>query len=926
MISESTMPCYKYLARAVNDEPAQLELARAFIVNFESRGFDREETLFRYSTLTHYTIGKEDVVPIYQYHGSILPPEEYAAKVMADKDVKKRRSCQSYCKSVNKNFSSLCKLCPFSDEYCNAYIEREYELLRYVSQSSENLSKFMKIADRTVFRSYVDFASDISVDKPAVVPLLKEIYHLIATRGNVFFMSADTTSERFTQIRQAVVMSFTKDYPGFKDVLAVNPRVLNVMWKITVENIMNSVNLSDSDVEQIVANIKEGVTEKPSDKNEGSGYDIFSFFEDMMEPSNEEMQKPSKDSEAVVLEAPAEPLDTPSDDFPVHDEANAEHISEIPVDEAVSDNAPAIEAPQDNETSLESPDMEIEPVGGQDKLVEPVSEESARSVPQEPKKEETAQQSPTVTSDGLFVPADDPEENRFPFKEDESEDDDTSDSEPPVSKEDDKKADGEAVVATEEESRKKEDASKKNWGEIMESSMMTIKDDESGDGEDSEQQEATSKQTQNTDADSVSDDIESTEKKSSAGEDDDAVDAKTEVKKVDFEPQNKIEVSVTLDRSPILHTPCLTEKAIKTLFYPYADVDKKAAVSILKRRLLAIEVIFTETGVPYYLMWVPGLSRYLYVDAFHVPESLATIFKHNSIVKVIYQPYYLYSLLRLADIRPKNIYSIYSVDLMLHPVSVPTEYDRLMYVYLKECNYLAQVKSGLEWLDDMLVAMQGYDYVYDYQTRSITKSSYKDFTGILLRDEVLGTSFMRSVFLNDDGFLFDYDPDGFVVFNTEYEPTPIKTGFMVTYSIDKDDLSKEQSGKLFMDSLKELADKGKLRKFDLYLIYITGHTMKVYVDMRCYELLTTLLQNYFNRYAMSHKLEKFTLRSEHRRCDPVGKSYIPVRVKIPKKMSEVLDTLITANAKITVPESRVKGPQKAYKPIMNRIKKAITDK
>lgn len=341
----------------------------------------------------------------------------------------------------------------------------------------------------------------------------------------------------------------------------------------------------------------------------------------------------------------------------------------------------------------------------------------------------------------------------------------------------------------------------------------------------------------------------------------------------------------------------------------YSDYESQAFGCIMKSQILPSEIVYDEKGYAYILMYIRPMHKFLYelIDK-NVPKTLIASLMSNRIRKVCYQPYYMYSIFRLYEIRLKNVFSLATIDKVAHQDSMLCTFNDFFKVYGD--SFDAEVlATGDEAFDKLLYNMQGYILIQALLDREV--KGRDDFKYQRAVDEVLGTSFLRVINLQANDYLFDLDADGTVIYNTEVDFTARHSGFFVTYSIGIDDAPDVKRADLYMLSLVELSSKGRIYKYNIQLVTIASEAMVLFIGEDEYELVITILQKFFNRYALSRHLEKFELNVSHQRV--YAKDSQPKRknVMLPNTVEEALDLLVTADDKVEVADSRLVRRQKS---------------
>ena len=335
----------------------------------------------------------------------------------------------------------------------------------------------------------------------------------------------------------------------------------------------------------------------------------------------------------------------------------------------------------------------------------------------------------------------------------------------------------------------------------------------------------------------------------------------------------------------------------------YKVMEKEVFAVLQKSKRLPVEVIYDGDGSAYLFMFIRALGQFVYcpIDS-KMPKSIIAMFLSKSVIKICYQPYFLYSLLRVYDIRACGIYSICTVDSLLHPEAVIGSYNDFFAVYAGDFPDIPSVDTGFVEFDNLLLNMQKYILIHARQTR--TPFDKTEYIKRHSRDEVLGSSFLRNINLISNDYLFSLEPSGRIIYNQNFEQRAHSDGFFVTYSIGAEDIGTLELSELYLDALYDLSTKGRFRKYNIQLVTMTATAMVLFIGEDEYELITTALQKYFNRYALSHRLEKFELNVAHQRIYYNTKKGAKHR-QIPRTYEEAMDQLITTNDTVSVKETHI---------------------
>ena len=359
---------------------------------------------------------------------------------------------------------------------------------------------------------------------------------------------------------------------------------------------------------------------------------------------------------------------------------------------------------------------------------------------------------------------------------------------------------------------------------------------------------------------------------------------------------------------PINDTSCIfiadvPRRTIKKYCSSYKDNENEVFSSVRRSKRLPVEVILDEKRTPFLIFFVRSLGKFYYCPIEKaMPATLKACMQSTSIKKLCYQPYYLYSLMRLYDCSLDSVYSICTVDLLLNPKAMVCVYEDYFKVYDGNFPIKSKPSSGYDEFDAILENEQRYIQIEAFQMRSLKND--KELSKRQQRDEVLGMSYLRILNLKTHDYLFDLEPSGKVEFNPNFDLAARHDGFFVTYSLGIDNSLGIKVNDIYLGALYELSRKGKVRKYNIQLVTITANTMVLFVGENEYDLVTTALQKYFNIYALKNRYEKFELNVSHQRiyCSTQKNAKQPV---LPATYSEAMDMLVTTNASVVVDDSHV---------------------
>lgn len=358
-----------------------------------------------------------------------------------------------------------------------------------------------------------------------------------------------------------------------------------------------------------------------------------------------------------------------------------------------------------------------------------------------------------------------------------------------------------------------------------------------------------------------------------------------------------------IDESDLIFNIVVNKKTFKNYANSYKSKESEVFTALQKSKRLPLEVIHDENGAAYLFMFIRAMGQFVYCPIEQrMPNSIIAILLSKSVVKICYQPYFLYSLLRIYDIRVCGVYSICTVDSLLHPEAQIAYYNDFFGVYAGDFPNITPVDTGFQEFDSLILNMQKYILIHARQTRSpFDKLEYVKRHS---RDEVLGSSFLRIINLKTNDYLFSLEPSGKIVYNQNFEQQARHDGFFVTYSVGAEDIGELALNDLYLDALYELSNKGRFRKYNIQLVTMTRTAMVLFIGESEYELITTAIQKFFNRYALTHRMEKFELNVAHQRIYCKTQKGAK-QGQIPRTYEQAMDLLITTNDTVSVNETHV---------------------
>lgn len=277
------------------------------------------------------------------------------------------------------------------------------------------------------------------------------------------------------------------------------------------------------------------------------------------------------------------------------------------------------------------------------------------------------------------------------------------------------------------------------------------------------------------------------------------------------------------------------------------------------------ECIMDGNGAYALILWIRPLRRFFYSYFTDLHTDIRKLFTSNSVRKICYQPYYLYSLCKLHGVRIKHVYSIYSIHLLIN-IGHVINYQKLLELYgIIEPEH--HFNDSIPELNDLMDRIPFYRMINRIQAKLIASnekySSLKDIA--LSMDEAIGTSFLRSINFYDDSKLLYIENDQ-IKFNHCFKKESRRDGFLLTYSIENKNIDRKTKQRIFTDLLCNLSQKGKIRKFNLQLMTMYDDIMILFIARECYEYFTTYIHIHLYEIAQAYEYEKIHVAISHVNC------------------------------------------------------------
>lgn len=247
-----SMPCHKYMIRAILTEDDKLSYARAFIAKLYETGHSIDDIMTCYAATGAFRT-KQDFFFL-SYRGENLTPEEFYQAIQKDSSIPHYKSCREYLKTHPQNISAICRTCPSYTGYTNRNKKTELAILKFVSSSKANLDYFLTLSDAKYYRSCYDLAENMISGVPFIVPLPRLCFSTILKCGPEYYeqnLLALTEEDRLNSL-QSRIISILKSRYNADTVFPDYVRIFPTIWKIFVHEISESETLSKSDVKGFI--------------------------------------------------------------------------------------------------------------------------------------------------------------------------------------------------------------------------------------------------------------------------------------------------------------------------------------------------------------------------------------------------------------------------------------------------------------------------------------------------------------------------------------------------------------------------------------------------------------------------------------------------------------------------------------------------
>lgn len=265
--------------------------------------------------------------------------------------------------------------------------------------------------------------------------------------------------------------------------------------------------------------------------------------------------------------------------------------------------------------------------------------------------------------------------------------------------------------------------------------------------------------------------------------------------------------------------------------------------SVLQGKVLCLELVRVGT-IGVLLMWVPKLHSFVACGLKH-KDIVSPLLSYNSVRKVCFHPYLLYSVFAEHGIVIKNLHAILTAFSITHG-GVEGE----LYEDVFDCYHANRSVSGVtfkpegEYSCSYIRYMPSYLFVMRKQLKSMDNRVIQ-FERAAAFDECLGMSYIPYRYIDKGSFLFDMTRPGEYLFSSEECLNTCHEGTFLTYCIMK---SVSPAPRIVYDVLSELASAGRFRTYPMIITAFSKNQFTVYVLQEYVEYISTVFNVAFLSY------------------------------------------------------------------------------
>lgn len=270
---------------------------------------------------------------------------------------------------------------------------------------------------------------------------------------------------------------------------------------------------------------------------------------------------------------------------------------------------------------------------------------------------------------------------------------------------------------------------------------------------------------------------------------------------------------------------------------------------------LSLEVLYVEDEGWILVFTSQKDDKVWYCPIKDIPTGLVKILQSDKVVKICYEPYIIYSSLRNVGVRARGCYSLFNMNRYLNIKKEVTDIASMEELYFG----LSRGNAPLDSLSmTKLTSEQIMEYyrLYAFQ-QTIAPTDRREKVRVqLLRDEILGYSYMRETFLYDESVLFIRGEKG-LLFNNNYVHSPTVSGYFVTYYLRTDSMDNSQRQRMYLYLLTDMMEKGVVRKYDFYIVALSEGILTLFIAEESYSYITNMMHERMDMFALDNELRGY---------------------------------------------------------------------
>lgn len=363
------------------------------------------------------------------------------------------------------------------------------------------------------------------------------------------------------------------------------------------------------------------------------------------------------------------------------------------------------------------------------------------------------------------------------------------------------------------------------------------------------------------------------------------------------------------DRELPLYIPYVSKDFLLTL--PDYEVYRESVLQeIVNMGEIVFECVRASDGI-FILIHSSNNRTFVKVDYRKIDSALLGVFKSKSILKITWQVFLVYSLIKGYGVGCQNMYSIFSAFTLQNPNIRFGGYADIIsrYIDLSGVGPITGELTGSKLAELYLICMPYYNRIRSAQMFYFeTNPSAKRYYELYL--EYLGISYLRGNNFKVKDHLFYIDVNCKVVFTEDPVQAPLHSGYLLSYAINSPEMGREQKERLFEYLMLEIANRGYMRKFNIQLSYMSADTLVLFCENYVFDAVKTFVRMVLDKYAVEHKTKSLTYVIDVRHVSPDQQEGTVTDVAYPASLRGAQDMLITPHDSVNVHKDRVRVKRK----------------